>query len=103
MGPLDFSEGDEILRQRYAAKDFLIGESAGELRARIDSLEEVESLQGALFAAQRAIQEVSKTGVEMAADRERTDKTVQRLSRMLDRIARSRAGRILFSLSREDG
>src|SRR5664280_1711604 len=45
LGPLDFSEGDEILRQRYAAKDFLIGESAGELRARIDSLEEVESLR----------------------------------------------------------
>ena len=103
LGPLDFSEGDDVLGQRYAAKDFLIGESAGELRARIDVLKEVESLQEALLAAQRAIQELSTTGVEMAGDRERTDKTVQHLSRMLDRITRSRAGRILFSLSREDG
>src|ERR1039458_3659903 len=45
LGPLDFSEGDDVLGQRYAAKDFLIGESAGELRARIDVLKEVESLR----------------------------------------------------------
>src|ERR1035441_7682922 len=83
LGPLDFGEGDDVLRQRHGFRDVLIGESLGELRARIDAMEEVESLREDLREKEIAAQDELQRDLQSL--REAQD-TVGRLSERLDRV-----------------
>ena len=45
LGEIDWSVGPEALDERYGPRDFLVGESAGEVRARVDVILALETLE----------------------------------------------------------
>lgn len=46
LGVVNVTDGDAALKQRYSAEDLVIGESAGEVRARIDVIEAARHVSG---------------------------------------------------------
>jgi hypothetical protein len=56
LGEIDLTDGDETLQQRYSPMDFIVGETMGEIRARVDVLEMLQGIQGGLLEKQQLLQ-----------------------------------------------
>ena len=56
LGEIDVTDSGEALRQRYSPADFIVGETVGEIRARVDVLEMFQGIQAGLLEKQQALQ-----------------------------------------------
>jgi len=55
LGEIDLADGGETLQQRYSPVDFIVGETVGEIRARVDVSEMFRGIQGGLLEKQQAL------------------------------------------------
>jgi len=56
LGEVDLTDGGEALQQRYSPMDFMVGETVGDIRARVDVLELFQGIQGGLLKKQQVLQ-----------------------------------------------
>jgi hypothetical protein len=55
LGEIDWSQGPKALHERYGPRDLVVGESAGEVRARVDVVEAAAALEADLREKQEAL------------------------------------------------
>ncbi len=65
LGEIDLRDGAELLEQRHGPADFIIGESNGEIRARVDALEEFRGMQNLLLEKLKSLQDEMRQEFQM--------------------------------------
>jgi len=56
LGEIDVTDGGEALQRRYGPVDFIVGETVGEIRMRVDVLEMFRGIQGDLSEKQQGLE-----------------------------------------------
>jgi hypothetical protein len=126
LGAIDLTDGVEIMEQRHGPADFISGDTTGEIRARVDALEDFRGMQTLLLEQLKSFQdelrqefkmqqgsvstragENEATGARLASDLKETNEALKQTndivhshSRMWERLARNWPIRALLYLSK---
>jgi hypothetical protein len=65
LGAIDLTDGTEILEQRHGPADFISGDTTGEIRARVDALEEFRGIQTLLLEKLKSLQDETRQELKM--------------------------------------
>ena len=57
LGEIDLTDGGEALQQRYGPVDFIVGETEGEIRTRVDVFEMFRAIQRGLLEKQQGLED----------------------------------------------